>query len=126
VATYSISVTREFCAAHALMFRGVREAVHGHNFRVTVVIAGPSLDGDGVLCDFHEVERALERVIEPWRNANLRDAAAFAGVNPSAEMIARVVGEALQRALEKQLPTGVAVARVSVTEAPGCEATWEA
>lgn len=126
MARYTVSVTTEFCAAHALMFRGVREPIHGHNFRVRVLIAGPSLDADGVLCDFHEVEKALERIITPWRNANLQDAAAFAGANPSAEMIAHVVGESLQKSLAAVLPPQTRVARVSVTEAPGCEATWEA
>jgi 6-pyruvoyltetrahydropterin/6-carboxytetrahydropterin synthase len=126
MARYTVRVTTEFCAAHALMFRGVREPIHGHNFRVRVLIAGPALDADGVLCDFHEVEKALERVIAPWRNANLQDAAAFAGVNPSAEMIARVVGESLQQSLAAVLPPLTGVASVSVTEAPGCEATWEA
>lgn len=126
MARYTVSVTTEFCAAHALMFRGVREPMHGHNFRVRVLIAGPSLDADGVLCDFHEVEKALERIVAPWRNANLQDAAAFAGVNPSAEMIACVVGESLQKSLANVLPSHTRVASVSVTEAPGCEATWEA
>ena len=126
MARYTVSVTTEFCAAHALMFRGVREPIHGHNFRVRVLIAGPSLDADGVLCDFHEVEKALDRIIAPWRNANLQDAVAFAGVNPSAEMIARVVGESLQNSLASVLPAHTRVASVSVTESPGCEATWEA
>ena len=125
MARYTVSVTTEFCAAHALMFRGVREPIHGHNFRVRVLIAGPTLDADGVLCDFHEVEKALDRIITPWRNANLQDAAAFAGVNPSAEMIARVVGESLQQSLAAVLPPQTRVVSVSVTEAPGCEATWE-
>jgi 6-pyruvoyltetrahydropterin/6-carboxytetrahydropterin synthase len=121
---FTISVTREFCAAHALLFRGVREPMHGHNFRVTVTLSGPVLDGDGVLCDFHDVEKALDGIIAPWQNANLQEAKAFSGVNPSAEVIARTIGVAMGDALKKTLPDGVRVSSVSVTEAAGCVATW--
>lgn len=123
---FTIAITREFCAAHALMFRGVREPLHGHNFRVTVTLAGPTLDADGVLCDFHDAEKALDAIIAPWQNTNLQDAAAFAKVNPSAEMIAQTIGVAMRDALRPVLPAHVRVQSVSVTEAPGCVATWQA
>ena len=29
---YEITVEDEFCAAHAIVIRGEREAVHGHNW----------------------------------------------------------------------------------------------
>jgi 6-pyruvoyl-tetrahydropterin synthase len=84
---FTIAVTREFCAAHAIVIAGVREPLHGHNFRVTATLEGESLDGEGLLCDFHLVERELEAIMG-------------------------------------RVPTSVRVASVSVTEAPGCVATW--
>lgn len=122
---YEVRVEAEFCAAHSLMIGGVREAVHGHNFRVCVCIGGERLDGDGLLVDFHAVERALGEVVGPWRNADLNATAAFsaAGKNPSAENIAREIGEELGRVVNRG---GVRVEWVSVTEAPGCTAVWRA
>ena len=45
---YELSVESEFCAAHALLIKGVREPVHGHNFRVTLTLEAPSLDADAL------------------------------------------------------------------------------
>ena len=127
-AVYELSVHDEFCAAHAIWIRGERERLHGHNWRVNVVVAGPELDSDGLLCDFHVVDRSLASVIDPWRNGSLNDVAPFApdgrGVNPTAERVAETIARALAAALSAALPPGASVRSVSVTEAPGCVATW--
>lgn len=117
---FELSVQRVFSAAHALLLGGQREPLHGHDWRLTVVVAGDQLDGDGLLCDFHALEAAVDGVIAPFRNANLNEAAAFAQTSPSAERVAlHIAGR-----LAEKLPSGVKLRRVSVTEAPGCEATY--
>lgn len=121
---YEITVTREFAAAHALVIQGEREPLHGHNWRVTAAVAGPALNADGLLCDFHEVERALDDVIAPWRNGDLSGSPLFARANASAENVARAVSDGLAARLAHSLPTGTGVAWVRVTEAPGCAATY--
>ena len=83
-----------------------------------------------MLVDFHAVEGTLREIVAPLNNSNLNDAALFEGVNPSAEQVARVIGEVLSARLIEAghlAPPeqgGVRVASVSVTEAPGCEATY--
>lgn len=123
---YEISVQTEFAAAHALVIAGEREPIHGHNWHVTVTIAGPALDADGLLCDFHAVERALGAIVARMNNANLDDVPPFAGgaLNPSAENVARVIADELKRGLAGTLAGGARVASVRVTEAPGCAATY--
>jgi 6-pyruvoyltetrahydropterin/6-carboxytetrahydropterin synthase len=126
---FELSVRAEFCAAHSLTINGKAEPLHGHNWRVTAVVEGRRLDADGLLCDFHVVERALHKVIEPWNNANLNDVPPFttrarAIHNPSAENVAAHIADELSRALSRTLPSGVRVASVTVTEAPGCAATY--
>ena len=123
---YEISVHAEFCAAHALVIAGMREQTHGHNFRVTARIEGPTLDSDGLLCDFHSVEGVMAEVIDPFRNANMNAVAPFDRENPSAEHIARYIAEELSRRLDPSLKPNAWVASVSVTEAPGCVATYRA
>jgi 6-pyruvoyltetrahydropterin/6-carboxytetrahydropterin synthase len=117
---YELNVVREFCAAHALVIGGVRERTHGHNWRVTATVGGPELDDDGLLCDFHELERRLDEIIGPWDGGDLNEQPPFDRVNPSAELVARTIGERLAAAL----PHGVAVVSVEVTEAPGCSAVF--
>ena len=48
---FELSVEREFCAAHALVINGRREPVHGHNWKVQVVVGGEGLDHNDLLCD---------------------------------------------------------------------------
>lgn len=133
VGVYELTVQAEFCAAHAIWIRGKREAIHGHNWRVSVVVGGERLDRDGLLCDFHEVERVLAGVIAPWRDASLNDAEPFCpdglAMNPTAEHVARVIHDGVAAALGKERegeekPREVRVLSVSVTEAPGCVATY--
>jgi 6-pyruvoyltetrahydropterin/6-carboxytetrahydropterin synthase len=119
---FEISVQTEFCAAHAIVIQGEREAVHGHNWRVTATLAGKSLDSDGLLCDFHAVEAALAEVIAPFKNADLNRTPPFTDVNPSAENVARHIATALQARLN--LSNLAHVQSVQVTEAPGCTATF--
>ncbi len=122
---YTVRVTRVFSAAHALVLRGEREALHGHDWRVTASFEGESLDADGLLVDFHAVEGALSAVTARLSNANLNDQTPFVdGVNPSAENVARVIWEELARRCASILPGGAVLGSVRVTEAPGCEAEW--
>lgn len=117
---YEIEVEREFCAAHAIVMGGERERVHGHNWRVRLVIGGEGLDGDGLLCDFHAVERSLDEAIAPFRDGDLNATAPFDRDNPTAENVARHLADRVARGL----PEGVWIASLSVSEAPGCRATY--
>ena len=121
---YEITVDREFCAAHALEIQGAREPVHGHNFRVTVTIAGDRLDSDGRLCDFHTVEAVLAEICDPFVNANLNETAPFDRVNPTAELIARHIGDEMASRLDDALAPAARVGAVRVTEATGCAAVY--
>ena len=122
---YEITVERTFCAAHAIVIRGQREPLHGHNWQVTATIAGDALDEDGLLCDFHAVERVLVEITEPFLNKNLNEVPPFHDVNPSAEHVARHLATELAARLKNELASGGRVRAVSVTEAPGCCATYK-
>lgn len=117
---FELSVEREFSAAHAITIAGVREPVHGHNWRVTVSVAGEKLDADGLLCDFHVIERSLDQIVGQFHNRDLNITPPFDRVNPTAERVAEHIGQTIA----KSLPRGVALQSVRVTEAPGCAATW--
>jgi len=123
---FEIAVHTEFCAAHAIMISGRREPVHGHNWRVTARLAGPTLDADGLLCDFHTVEATLREIVAPFDNGDLNATDPFTGVNPTAEHVARHIATELGERLDGALAPHARVASVSVTEAPGCVATFHA
>lgn len=121
---YHLSVETEFCAAHAITIGGAREATHGHNWRVTLTVSGPTLDADGLLCDFHAVEAALRDTTAPFHNADLNTTAPFDRLNPTAEHVARHIAERVQASMAAMLPPGAGVASCRVTEAPRCAATY--
>ena len=121
---FELTVTTEFCAAHAIVIRGEREVMHGHNFKVTACIAGPAMDTDGLLCDFHLVETVVKEIIDPFYNANLNATPPFDRLNPTAENLARYLADELSARLRDRLGGLADVAWVSITEAPGCVATY--
>lgn len=117
---FQLELETEFSAAHAIVIAGKRERVHGHNFRVTMVVEGSRLDADGLLCDFHQVERWIEEIVAPFRDGDLNVTPPFDRTNPTAERIAEHLGVALGR----KLPEGVRVGSVRVTEATRCAAVY--
>jgi 6-pyruvoyltetrahydropterin/6-carboxytetrahydropterin synthase len=117
---YLLRIERTFSAAHAITMAGVQEEVHGHDWRVEATVAGASLDADGLLVDFHALERSLDGIVGRFRNRNLNAVAPFDRVNPTAELVAQFIATRLA----SDLPPGVHVHSVSVGEAPGCTATY--
>ena len=115
---FELTVEREFLATHAITIAGVPEAPHEHRWRVAVVVRGDGLDADGLLCDFHEIQRAIDAVIDPFRDGDLNETPPFDKLNPTAENVAKYIS------VRVEVPTGVELRSVSVTEAPGCVATW--
>lgn len=117
---FQLELETEFSAAHAIVIAGTRERVHGHNFRVTMVVEGPRLDAEGLLCDFHMVERWLEEIVAPFRDGDLNSTPPFDRLNPTAERIAEHIGVTMAG----KLPASVRVGRVRVTEATRCAAVF--
>lgn len=117
---FELQIEGEFCAAHAISTAGEREPMHGHNWHVTIVVGAESLDDDGLVCDFHELERALQGIVAPLHNANLNETPPFDERNPTAEVVAQQIGDAIAA----QLPPRVRLVSATVTEAPGCAAVY--
>ena len=117
---FELRVRRTFAAAHAIVMAGVREPVHGHNWEVCVAVRGGALDGDGLLCDFHELERAVDEAVRPFMNRSLNETPPFDRINPTAERVA----EHIARQVGARLPRGVRLKEVRVGEAPQCEACY--
>jgi 6-pyruvoyltetrahydropterin/6-carboxytetrahydropterin synthase len=117
---FELSVEREFSAAHAITINGRREPVHGHNWKVQVIVAGETLDGNGLLCDFHVIERDIDAIIGRFDNNDLNAMPPFDRVNPTAEHVAQHIGQEIAR----KLPMGVTMLRTTVSEAPGCKAAY--
>ena len=108
---FEITATREFAAAHQLkLYDGSLEPLHGHNWKVRVTVCADKLDEIGVVMDFHELERRLDRIIEPLHNASLNEPSKLRGMNPTTEHVALHIARALE------LPAEVKLVSVEVWE----------
>ena len=121
---FTIQVTHEFCAAHTISILGTQEPIHGHNFVTVATISGDTLDADGLLCDFHTVHAILVEICNPFTNNNFNAISPFDILNPSAENIAKYIADQLADRLDQSLAPAAKVHAVSITEAPGCIATY--
>ncbi len=118
---YELVVHSGFSAAHRLRdYDGDCENLHGHNWRLEVTLAADKLDASGMVCDFRIVKRHLATVTDRLDHKYLNELERFAEDNPTTEHVARFVcGE-----LDRLLPEGVRVARVTAWESEGCGATY--
>lgn len=123
---FEVSVEETFAAGHALRnYRGKCENVHGHNYRVRVIIEGEELDEAGLLVDFSEVKRILRGIIERLDHTFLNDVPPFDELNPSAENMARYFYQEMGRELEGGArPSPVRVAEVKIWETDTATATY--
>ena len=113
---FEVSVEHTFAAGHALRnYKGKCENVHGHNYRIQVVVRGEELDATGMLADFVELKRLLRDICEPMDHVFLNDLEPFKIVNPSAENVAKYFYDEVTRQL-KDLPPEARVTDVILWE----------
>jgi 6-pyruvoyltetrahydropterin/6-carboxytetrahydropterin synthase len=97
---YELKVITDFAAAHQLRnFRGECERLHGHNWRIEVVLSGDRLNEAGLLIDFRDVKTAANRILEDLDHSYLNDLPQFKDENPSSENIAAYLFQRLSSEL---------------------------
>ncbi len=111
---YELKVEDAFAAAHNLRgYQGQCEALHGHNWKVEVVVRADRLDDVGLAVDFKELKDATQDVLDGLDHVYLNDLPAFRDKNPSSELIARYIFEEIARRVERE---GLWVHRVTAWE----------
>lgn len=119
---YEVKIITDFAAAHHLRnFRGKCENLHGHNWKVEVVIRGLELEESGVLVDFGEVKQATREILLSVDHSYLNELSFFQDRNPSSENIARYLFEKLAKRLDNEHRR---IYRVSAWESADACATY--
>ena len=118
---YELVIETDFAAAHKLRdYSGDCENLHGHNWRLEVVLCAEKLDEMGMVCDFRLVKRHLKTVTDMLDHKYLNELDAFSEANPTTENVARFVCEEL----DNLLPEDLHVSRVTAWESDHCGATY--
>ena len=113
---FQVSVEETFSSGHALRgYKGKCENPHGHNYRVQVTLAGPQLDGIGLLIDFTQLKEVMRTVIKRLDHQFINDLEPFTTVNPTAENMAKYFYDEVSGNL-KDLPAGARVTDVVIWE----------
>ncbi|OQR89459.1 hypothetical protein ACHHYP_06278 [Achlya hypogyna] len=62
---YKVFVSKDymkFNAAHFIAYKGFRERLHGHNYRLSVTIYGHSVGHDGYVLDFGQIKASARKI----------------------------------------------------------------
>ena len=120
---FELKVVTSFAAAHQLKLVAKKcENLHGHNWKIEVVVAGKELSAAGVLMDFGQLKERINEVIDKLDHKFLNELEYFDDkIPPSSENVARLIAEALQ---EKINDVGLKVARVTAWESENACATY--
>jgi 6-pyruvoyltetrahydropterin/6-carboxytetrahydropterin synthase len=119
---FEITAEYTFAAGHALRgYKGKCENVHGHNYRVQVIVSGEQLNSAGLLMDFVDLRKAIKGLVERLDHRFLNDLAPFDRVNPSAENLAKHFCDELEAQVRER---GLRVQAVTVWETDTTSATY--
>ena len=103
--SYAVAVRREFAALHYLIGGdwGAENELHEHQYLVEIRLEGTQLDRHGYLIDIDVVTAALEAQVDRYRGQTLNSLPEFAGLNPSLEHLARIMGMSLATTIDTRL-----------------------
>ena len=119
---YEVTIIKSFSAAHILSQVGGKcEELHGHNFKVELTLGAPVLNQSGLLIDFRLVKKWLGEIMDELDHKHLNEISYFAGINPSAENVAKYIAEKIAPAAKA---ARVKVTRVQVWESENAAVTY--
>lgn len=101
---YEIGVMAQFEAAHRLVGDfGPATRLHGHTYRLDVIVRGGRLNADGVLYDIGALREAVDALASSLHYRDLSEVPGLAAVNTTAEAVAHHCWEALAPPLRGEL-----------------------
>jgi 6-pyruvoyltetrahydropterin/6-carboxytetrahydropterin synthase len=122
---FTLRVRDKFCAAHQLVgYPGDCAKLHGHTWKVEVVIEGPLLDEMEMLIEFRDIKGAMKEVISPLDHSYLND---ILGMDlPTAEYLAWYIFHEIKGTLEHVgLPLDTELKEVTVWESENASVTYD-
>jgi len=98
---YTLKVELNFSAAHNLRgYKGKCEGLHGHNWKVLAKVSQDKLGKAGMVMDFGELKKELNRVLDKLDHKYLNRLAYFKRVNPTSENIAKYIYDSLESSVK--------------------------
>lgn len=131
---YTVTKTIEFCYGHRLLnYQGKCRYLHGHNGKVEIEVAAAVLDQRGMVRDFVEIKRSIQRWIDEHLDhkmilrkddpavpalKRLKEPLLLIDENPTAETLAHLIYDVAKR-------LGFPVSSVRLWETDNSFATYQ-
>jgi 6-pyruvoyltetrahydropterin/6-carboxytetrahydropterin synthase len=113
---YEVGVVAQFEAAHRLVGDfGPATRLHGHTYRLEVVVRGERLRDDGTLFDIARLQEQVSALVATMHFRDLAEVPGLHGINTTAEAVADYCWSTLASDLGGQ---GLAELLVRVWESP--------
>lgn len=107
---YEIGVVAQFEAAHRLVGDfGPAARMHGHTYRLEVIVRGERLDESNALYDIGRLRGDVDALVERLNYRDLNEVEGLEQVNTTAEAMARYCWEQLASALRGSALASLAV-----------------
>lgn len=118
---YELKIIKHFSSAHSLRgYRGKCEELHGHNWKVEVVVSSEKLNSLGMVVDFKQLKQNLNRILLKLDHRYLNKINFFRKNNPTSENIAHYIFERL-----KEHKSSYQIEAVTVWESEDASATFK-
>lgn len=118
---FELIVDSEFSAAHNLRdYKGACENLHGHNWKVRIVLRSENVNKQGMVIDFKDIKETTNNLINKYDHKYLNELDEFSTTNPTTENISKL----LYHKLSKDLPDDVFVEKVTTWESEGFGASY--
>jgi len=120
---FKLKVQDHFSAAHYLKnYEGPCENLHGHNWKVELVVEGSQLNSSDILIDFKILKKILKEVLTELDHKLLNEISHFKNINPSSERLAEYIFKKTKDKLSSY--PNVKVKEVTVFETERAGATY--
>ena len=95
---FKIKIVTNFSAAHFLRnYKGKCENLHGHNWKVEILVSRANLDSLGMVMDFGDLKKMAQAALDELDHHQLDNIEYFKQHNPSSEEIARYIFSKLKK-----------------------------
>ena len=120
---FRLKVQDYFSSAHYLRnYKGSCENLHGHNWKVELLVEGSQLNNLDILIDFKTLKNILKETLNELDHKLLNEIPYFKNVNPSSERLAEYIFKKIKDKLSQY--SNIKVKEVTVYETDKVSATY--
>jgi len=117
---FELSIKGNFAAAHSLRgYEGKCKNLHGHTWKVEVVIVSDRIDAIGMVADFALLKKRLREFLERLDHVHLNDIPYFKDANPTTENLAKYIYDEFPK-----FSGSISLKKVTVWESDHASATY--